>query len=253
MILRVHLSNFQMRGFTAAVPEGSLAALAHDHGLLLIVDLGSGAFVDLARYGLPHEPTAGEAVSHGADLVSFSGDKLLGGPQAGLIVGRGDLIARLRRNPMKRALRLDKLSLAALDAVLRLYDDPDRLAARLPALRQMTRPLSEIEAVARRLGPLLAARLEGVAVEIIATDCQVGSGAQPASRLESVALALSPNTGRRGSGKALERLAAAFRALPVPVIGRIEDGALRFDLRGLDDEDALAGQLDALEQPAGSR
>jgi L-seryl-tRNA(Ser) seleniumtransferase len=243
LILKVHTSNYQVQGFTAAAPTPLLAELAHQHHLPLVEDLGSGTLVDLDDWGLPHEPTVAEALKSGADLVTFSGDKLLGGPQAGLVVGRADLIATLAKNPLKRALRLDKIRLAALEAVLRLYTDPDRLAERLPALRLLTRPAGQIEALARRLLPAVAAALDRVAtVEITAAKSQIGSGALPVSLLPSAGLALRPTN---GSGKTVERLAQGLRDLPIPVIGHIAGGAVVLDLRCLEDEAGFLAQLSA--------
>jgi L-seryl-tRNA(Ser) seleniumtransferase len=244
LILKVHTSNYAIQGFTAAVPAARLAALAHERGVPFVEDLGSGTLVDLEGWGLPHEPTVAEALQAGADLVTFSGDKLLGGPQAGLVVGRADLISALAKNPLKRALRLDKIRLAALEAVLRLYADPDRLAARLPALRLLARPCAEIAALAKRLLLPMAKALDGVAT-IVAVDTrsQIGSGALPVSLLPSAGLALTPVD---ASGAAVEKLALRLRGLPVPVIGRIEAGHVILDLRCLEDEAEFVGQLSLL-------
>ena len=249
LVLKVHTSNYRIEGFTAGVAARDLAALAHERGVPLVDDLGSGTLIDLARYGLPAEPTVAEAVAAGADLVTFSGDKLLGGPQAGFIVGRKDLIARINRNPMKRALRVDKIRLAAIEATLRLYRDPDRLSARLPTLRALSRAAGEIEACARRLQPPVAARLGGgFHVEVAPCASQVGSGAVPVDTLPSAALAIRPRSAR-SAGRALADLSAALRRLPTPVIGRIGDQALLLDLRCLEDEAEFISNLASLVAP----
>ena len=243
LILKVHTSNYRIEGFTAEVPAADLSRIARKAGVPLLNDLGSGSLVDLARFGLRREPTVAEAVAEGADLVTFSGDKLLGGPQAGFIVGRKDLIAAINRNPLKRALRLDKIRIAALEATLRLYRDPDRLAERLPTLRHLSRPRAEIAAQAARLAPRVDALLAPHGYAATACDCdsQVGSGALPTDTIPSAGLRL---TG--AGGDAPDRLSARLRALPVPVIGHIRDGALILDLRCLDRDQAL---LDALAGP----
>lgn len=245
LVMKVHTSNYAISGFTAAVPEAELAAVAHAAQLPFVVDLGSGTLIDLTQFGLPREPTVASTLAAGADLVTFSGDKLLGGPQAGIIAGRKDLIARLKRNPLKRALRVDKMTLAALSAVLHLYADPARAVQRVPTLRLLTRKPEDIKALVERVAPALSAALGARAlVEVKACHSQIGSGALPVDLLPSWALALSlPGRG----GRALEQLARAMRALPVPVIGRIADHALRFDLRTLDDEAAFVSQLARLD------
>lgn len=238
-IMKVHPSNFRIEGFTKDVSAAELAPLARRHGLPLINDLGSGTLIDLARHGLPQEPTVAEAVAEGADLVTFSGDKLLGGPQAGFAVGRADLVERLRKNPLKRALRLDKIRLAALEACLREY----RRGAMLPTEQMLARPLADIAAAAERLAaPVAQALGTGFVVEPAPSRSQVGSGASPTATQDSFALCI------RASGSALDALATALRGLPEPVIGRIADSALWLDLRCLDqrDEDAFLANLAAL-------
>ncbi len=245
LILKAHTSNYAIQGFTAAVPGANLAGLAREYAIPFIEDLGSGSLIDFERWGLPHEPTVAAALEQGADLVTFSGDKLLGGPQAGLVVGRAELVKSLARNPLKRALRLDKIRLAALEAVLRLYADPDRLAERLPALRLLARPVGEIRAVGERLLPAVERALRVIAeAALVEPRSQIGSGALPVSLLPSAALALRPLAQR--SGAAVEILARGLRSLPIPIIGRIEAGRVLLDLRCLEDETAFLEQLSAL-------
>jgi len=208
----------------------------------LVVDLGSGALIDLGQFGLPSEPTVKDTIQNGADVVTFSGDKLLGGPQAGLIAGRADLIKRIKKNPMKRALRVDKMTLAALGAILPMYSAPADLAKRIPALALLTRRETEIQEQANRILTAISARsLSKFSVRIESCRSQIGSGAQPLELLPSVALVFYPQ--KKRSGTELKRLAEKLRAAEVPVIGRIENGALWLDLRCLGDENLLIEQL----------
>ena len=254
LLLKVHTSNYEVQGFTKEVSDAELAALARKHGIPCVDDLGSGTLVDLTRFGLPHEPTAAEALAHGMSVVTFSGDKLLGGPQAGMIVGKKELIDKIKKNPMKRALRIDKVTMAALSAVLRLYLDPDRLVERMPALRLLARQADEIAATGRRVVDPVSRALGGIAaVELVGCQSQIGSGSLPVERLDSVALGITPSTGRRGGGAALNRIAKAFRSLPIPVIGRVHEGAFLLDLRCLEDVEAFVGQLDQLTPGGASR
>ena len=247
LIMKVHTSNYEIRGFTNSVAEAELGELAHRHGLPFVSDLGSGTLVDLRQYDLPYEPTVTEALAAGADLVTFSGDKLLGGPQAGIIVGKSDLIKRIKHNPLKRALRVDKITLAALSEVINLYKDPRRLQERLPLLADLTRPLSEIERLAEALLPVLQRVLGAIATASVEPcKSQIGSGALPLDLLASRAIVITPVAVRGRTDATLNRLARAFRSLPTPVIGRIHDGSLIFDLRCLRDRAGFERQLDKL-------
>lgn len=242
-LMKVHASNYRVTGFTKEVPQAEVARIAHDAGLPFIEDLGAGSLIDMTTLGLPREPVVRDCITAGIDVVTFSGDKLLGGPQAGLIVGRKDLIAKIRKHPLKRALRVSKMTLAALEATLLAYRKPDLLARDLPTLRLLTRPMAELNAMAQRLAPALIARLPDWSVEIAPSEAQAGSGSLPGSAIASVALILRPRT---KSGKALAALAQRLRGLPVPVIGRIADGGLRLDLRCLEDEAGFLAQLEYL-------
>jgi L-seryl-tRNA(Ser) seleniumtransferase len=245
LVLKVHTSNYRIEGFTTEVSPRDLAGIARARNVPLVHDLGSGTLIDLARFGLAHEPTVAEAVADGADLVTFSGDKLLGGPQAGFVVGARSLIAQINANPMKRALRVDKMRLALLEATLKLYRDPDRLAQRLPTMRLLARPKAEIAAVAARLIAPLASAV-GNAFTVEACDCasQIGSGALPTVTVPSAGLSIRATSQR---GRALAALSDALRRLPVPVVGRIEAQALVLDLRCLEDEAAFLANLAQLE------
>ena len=242
LLLKVHASNYQIRGFTHSVAETDLAELAQRHGLAFVIDLGSGNLIDFSAFNLPDEPTVAQAVKNGADIVTFSGDKLLGGPQCGIIAGKRELITRIKSNPLKRALRTDKMTLAALAEVLKLYQDPSRLAKKLPTLAVLTRPLAEIRAQAERVAPRIAEVL-APRYEVAITEChsQIGSGALPVETLSSVGIRINS---AYDSDQAIRELAASLRGLPVPVIGRINSGAYFLDFRCLDREDDFIAQLD---------
>lgn len=248
LLMKVHPSNYEIRGFTAAVPMDRVAALACKRDLHSFADLGSGTLTDLRAWNLPHEPTVRETLAAGADLVSFSGDKLLGGPQCGIVAGRAALVARLRCNPVKRALRVDKLTLAALGEVLRLYDDPERLVARLPTMRLLMRPREEMAVAAGVLAGALRARLGAQAfVKVVDCASSIGSGALPVAGLASVGVRIDGRGSRRERDRQATRLLASLRGLPLPVIARIDDGAVLMDCRCLEDLEAVLMSLAELE------
>ena len=217
-VLRVHQSNFRMVGFTEAPALHELCTLAAEHGVPVIDDLGSGQLIDLPD--LADEPTARSSVEAGATVVCFSGDKLLGGPQAGVIVGATEAVARIRRHPLARAVRIDKLSLAALEATLELYRDPARALREVPVLRAVAEPAAAVRERAERL----AARLGG---DVAATTARVGGGAVPLLEIESFACALDGG----------DQLAAALRSADPPVVARVQEGRVLLDCRTLTDEE----------------
>ncbi|MGT0197116.1 L-seryl-tRNA(Sec) selenium transferase [Burkholderia pyrrocinia] len=252
LLMKVHCSNYAISGFTKEATLAELAPLAREHGLPVAVDLGSGTLADLSLWGLPHETTVQETVADGANVVTFSGDKLLGGPQAGLIVGDRALVAKIKKHPLKRALRVGKLTLAALEPVLRLYQAPEFLRDRLTTLRLLTRPQREIAETAERVRPALQAALgNGFDVTVEPMFSQIGSGALPVDQLPSAGLVVRTPDGKR-SGRALAQLEKRLREWPRPVIGRIADNALRLDLRCLEaaDEAAFVAQCVPPAEPA---
>ena len=230
VLLKSHTSNFRIVGFTSAPSRTDLAQLAAERDLILMEDLGSGVLIDLAPFGLRDEPVVADILKAGVDLVMFSGDKLLGGPQAGIIAGRADIIAGLRKHPLLRALRIDKLSLAALEATLRLYLPPHDPLARVPVLRALSQPLAEVEARAQRLAGSLAA-VKGVDVEVMASAAYVGGGSLPQQDLDSCSVVVA------SAALSAETLADRLRAGVVPIVGRLHQGKLWLDMRTVMDDE----------------
>ena len=237
LLLKVHPSNYRVEGFATGVAVGEAADIAHGQDLPLCVDAGSGALLDLGEFGLPREPLPDDLLRDGADLVTFSGDKLLGGVQAGIIVGKKALVDRLNANPMKRALRLDKIALVLLDETLKAYEDEATAAAKIPLLGMIALPLEELERRGRAVVDRLAAIDARVDVET--TQSQLGSGALPGEVIESRGVVIAFDSDKR-----LRSFEASLRRLETPVIGRIADGKLVLDMRGAAPLDEL---LDALK------
>lgn len=241
LLMKVHTSNYHIEGFTAEVNGQELAALGLEHAVPTVIDLGSGALIDMTQWGLPEEPMPQRYLEQGIDIVTFSGDKLLGGPQAGIILGKKEWIDAIQQHPLKRALRADKMTLAALDATLRLYRRPEKLAQTLPSLRLLTRSADDIYDMAQRLLPKIQAYYgDDWVIRTESCSSQIGSGSLPVERLAGWALTFTPQNGK---GSALATLTQSHRRLTTPVIGRVNDGRLWWDLRCLEDENRLLQAL----------
>ena len=221
-IVKVHRSNFAIEGFTADVSVERLVFIAAEHGLPVIHDLGSGLMLSLDEYGIGGEPIASSAVASGATLVLMSGDKLLGGPQAGIILGKSAFVAKLRKNPLARAMRVDKLTLAALEATLRIYLDPKQALKQIPVLAMLTEPLEKIETRAHSIADALRAR--GINAEVVPSDASVGGGAFPTAKIPSRALSIKADAAH---------FEEALRLGDPAVIGRVAEGKLLLDLRSV--------------------
>lgn len=241
LLMKVHTSNYEIKGFTKEVSYAELAQLAEERQLPFLADLGSGTLIDLETFGLEHEPTVQDVLSAGADVVTFSGDKLLGGPQAGIIAGKKTWIDAIKNNPLKRALRVDKMTIAALSEVLALYLNPESLSEQLPTIKYLSRQPDELKALADSVLPAFTKSLNKFAdTAVVPTSSQIGSGALPLDKLPSFAIELTPCD---RSDASLKRLSLVLRELPKPIIGRLQDGRMLLDVRTLDDPSELTAQL----------
>lgn len=241
LLLKVHTSNYRIIGFTAEVGLPELVALGREHGIPVVEDLGSGSLVDLTPYGLPPEPTVPDVIATGIDLVTFSGDKLLGGPQAGIICGRREWVERCRRHPLNRAVRIDKFTVAALEATLLAYRNPEHALRRIPTLKMLTTPADELARRAEQLAESLAARLAKRAeIAVQPENSQVGGGAMPEALLPTSLVTVRPLEG------SAQVLADRLRRGEPPVVGRLIQDALAFDPRTLlpGDEEEIAELLE---------
>ena len=234
LLLKVHTSNYRVVGFVSEVSLPDLVAIGKKHNIPVMEDLGSGALVDLSRYGLPKEPLVGDQISLGADIVTFSGDKILGGPQSGLIVGKTVWVSQIARNPLHRALRCGKLTLAALEATLRLYQRSPNITTEIPTLKAFTRPLKEIQDMGERLLPLLQQALgKDFRLSLDDSTSQIGSGALPTEEIPTKIIAI------RHEQMGADRIARRFRSARPPILGRIKDGRFLLDLRTVFDPEDL--------------
>jgi L-seryl-tRNA(Ser) seleniumtransferase len=238
LLLKVHCSNFKVIGFTKEVSLEELVLIGKENTIPVMEDLGSGCFVDLSRFGLMKEPTVQEVVASGVDVVTFSGDKLLGGPQAGIILGKKEIVERIKKNPMNRAMRIDKFTLAGLESILRLYLDEEKAVSRIPTLAMIAEPVETVKHRANRLARRIRKNLAGICnVKVCETISRVGGGAMPEQNLTSQAVVLKPVT------MSVNRLEILLRNLDLPVIGRVEEDSLILDMRTvIDNEIPLLAQ-----------
>jgi L-seryl-tRNA(Ser) seleniumtransferase len=242
LLLKVHCSNFKIIGFTQEVSLDELVEIGKEKVVPVMEDLGSGCFVDLSRFGLMKEPTVQETVASGVDVVTFSGDKLLGGPQAGIILGKREIVEQIKKNPMNRAMRIDKFTLAALESILRLYLDERTAVAKIPTLAMISEPLEKVKRRAARLARRIRRDFAGTcSVKVTETISRVGGGAMPEQNLSSQAVVLGPTS------MTVSRLENFLRQLDVPVIGRIEEDRLVLDMRTVAD-DEIPLLADCLQQ-----
>ena len=247
MIFKAHKSNFYVEGYTSEVEEKEIVKLSKKNDIPFMVDLGSGSLIDLKYIGITKVQSPAETLAKGVDLITFSGDKLLGGPQCGIIAGRKDLITKIKKNPLKRALRCDKMTIAAFSTLLKLYENPERAKLEIPTLRLLNRKETDIYKVAEKLYPSIKSKISNIAeVKIIKCKSQIGSGSLPVELLPSYGVEISTKNLKRNSNKLLQSISKKFRELPIPVIGRLSKNSLIFDCRCLEDTTLIIKQLEKL-------
>jgi L-seryl-tRNA(Ser) seleniumtransferase len=247
MIFKAHKSNFNVEGYTSEVDEKDIVKLSKKNNIPFMVDLGSGSLIDLRSLGITKVQSPKDTIARGVDLITFSGDKLLGGPQCGIIAGRKDLITKIKKNPLKRALRCDKMTIAAFSTLLKLYENPERAKLEIPTLRLLNRKEKEIYEVAKKLFPLIKLKVSNIAeVKIIKCKSQIGSGSLPVELLPSYGIKISALNIKRNSNKFLQNMSKKFRELPIPIIGRLSKDSLIFDCRCLESETLIIKQLEKL-------
>jgi len=245
MILKAHQSNFIIKGYTSEVKEKDIVKLSKKNGIPFMVDLGSGSLIELTSIGLPKYRSPKETLEDGADIVTFSGDKLVGGPQCGIIAGKKDLINKIKKNPLKRALRCDKMTIAAFSSLLKLYENPEKAKVEIPTLRILNRKEKEIYEISKRLYPVIKSKLFNIAeVKIIKCKSQIGSGSLPVELLPSSGIKICSL--KNNHKKFIYNLSKKFRDLPVPIIGRLNKDSLVFDFRCLENEELIIEQLSKL-------